>query len=171
MLLGALLAGSLAVLLGTDRYLQAALERQAARNAFLQAEIALLDTQIDEIRNLREHRAQLLERLQVIQDLQDSRPVIARVLDQLVRTLPDGLYFTALQRRDEQIVIDGLAESNHQVSELLRNLDASPWLAAPSLAEVRAAEPAGGSGSRFQLGVRQALPAASAVLAGMEDAP
>ena len=108
MLLGALLAGSLAVLLGTDRYLQAALERQAARNAFLQAEIALLDTQIDEIRNLREHRAQLLERLQVIQDLQDSRPVIARVLDQLVRTLPDGLYFTALQRRDEQISSHGM---------------------------------------------------------------
>lgn len=169
--LAAVLLGSLAMLFGADRYLQAALERQRARNAFVQSEIAVLDARIVAIRELRERRAQLLERMQIIQDLQGNRPVIARIFDQLVRTLPDGLYFTALQMREQQIDIEGVAEANQQVSELMRNLDASPWLAAPGLTEVRAAESPGTSGSLFRLGVRQVMPAAQDTRTAPEDRP
>lgn len=86
-LLGVLLS-AVALVVGADRYLNAALSAQQARNAFVREQIVLLDTRIAEIRDLRERRTQLLERMKIIQDLQGNRPIIARIFDQLVRTLP-----------------------------------------------------------------------------------
>ena len=156
----AVLLGSLAALFGADRYLQAALERQQARNAFVQAEIAVLDARIVAIRELRERRAQLLERMQIIQDLQGNRPVIGRVFDQLVRTLPDGVYFSSVKMAGKAITIAGAAESNNRVSNLMRNLDASEWLEAPNLSEVKAVTAgAVDQANVFLLTVQQTQPA------------
>lgn len=160
-LAGTLVAALLMVLLA-DRYLDAAIERQNARNDFIRKEIAVLDVQIKEIMALRERRQQLLERMKIIQDLQGNRPIIARVFEQLVRTLPEGVYFTELKMTDRNIAIVGGAESNNRVSNLMRNLDASDWLEFPNLNEVKASS----SGvpapeSLFQLSVQQTKPAAA----------
>lgn len=158
--LAATLVAALLVVLLADRYLDAALERQNARNEFVRKEIALLDVQIKEIKALRERRQQLVERMQIIQDLQGNRPVIARVFEQLVRTLPEGVYFTELKMTGRNIAIAGGAETNNRVSNLMRNLDASDWLEAPNLNEVKALN-AGDyqQQSLFQLSVQQTKPA------------
>jgi len=136
------LGGALAIAAGlvflAGQYLNGAIEQQSSRNAFLKKEIAVLDARIKEIKELKERRQQLLERMKIIQDLQGNRPIIGRVFDQLVRTLPDGVYFTGLKLKGKQIEILGAAESNNRVSSLMRNLDASEWLRAPNLTEVRA---------------------------------
>lgn len=157
-LAGTLVAALLVVLLA-DRYLDAALERQNARNEFIRREIALLDVQIKEIKALRERRQQLVERMKIIQDLQGNRPIIARVFEQLVRTLPEGVYFTELKMTGPNIAIVGGAESNNRVSKLMRNLDGSQWLESPNLIEVKAlTSGALEQQSLFQLSVQQTKP-------------
>lgn len=151
---------SVGTLFMVDRYLSSAIDHQAARNAFLQQQIVQLDGRIKEISELKSRRKQLLERMKIIQDLQGNRPIIGRVFDQLARTLPDGVYFSEVKMAGNLISISGAAESNNRVSDLMRNLDASDWLDAPSLTEVKATTAgAVDQANVFQLTVRQTQPA------------
>ncbi len=157
-LVGVLVVAAGLVFLG-DQFLSAAISNQNARNDFIKKEIAVLDARIKEISELRTRRQQLLERMKIIQDLQGNRPIIGRVFDQLVRTLPDGVYFTSVKMVGNSIAIIGVAESNNRVSNLMRNLDASEWLTAPNLTEVKAVT-AGALDQEnvFQLTVQQTQP-------------
>ncbi|MBX9756095.1 MAG: PilN domain-containing protein [Pseudomonadaceae bacterium] len=157
-LAGVLIVAAGVVFLG-DQYLSGAIEQQSARNDFVRKEIAVLDARIKEISELKTRRQQLLERMKIIQDLQGNRPIIGRVFDQLVRTLPDGVYFTGLKMTGKNIAIVGASESNNRVSSLMRNLDGSDWLTAPNLTEVKADTPGEmGQSNIFQLSVQQTLP-------------
>ena len=159
--LGAVLLASGALVFLGDQYFNSAIENQNARNDFLRKEIAVLDARIKEISELKTRRQQLLERMKIISDLQGNRPIIGRVFDQLVRTLPDGVYFTNLKMTGKSIAIAGAAESNNRVSNLMRNLDASEWLKAPNLTEVKAVtQGAVDQANIFQLTVQQTQPGA-----------
>lgn len=157
-LVGVLIVAAGLVFLG-DQMLSAAIDNQVARNDFVKKEIAVLDARIKEISELRTRRQQLLERMKIIQDLQGNRPIIGRVFDQLVRTLPDGVYFTSVKMTNKNIAIIGAAESNNRVSNLMRNLDGSEWFASPNLTEVKAVT-AGAldQANVFQLTVQQTQP-------------
>lgn len=158
-ILGAVLLASGALIFLGDQYFNSAIENQNARNDFLRKEIAVLDARIKEISELKTRRQQLLERMKIIQDLQGNRPIIGRVFDQLVRTLPDGVYYTGLKMNGKSIAIAGAAESNNRVSNLMRNLDASEWLTAPNLTEVKAiTQGALDQANVFQLTVQQTQP-------------
>ncbi|NBA94025.1 PilN domain-containing protein [Pseudomonas sp. R5(2019)] len=158
---GVLVTGIGAILLA-GQYIGSAIDRQTARNDYVQKEIGVLDGRIKQISELKMRRKQLFERMRVIQDLQGNRPVIGRVFDQMARTLPDGVYFTSVKMDGKTVSVAGAAETNNRVSELMRNLDASPWLEAPSLNEVKAATggdtPQVGQTNVFQLTVRQSRP-------------
>src|SRR5262245_47873281 len=79
-------------------YIKSEISNQNARNAYLTTTIAELDTKIAEIRNLQQQKQDLTERMAVIQDLQGRRPVIVRLFDELVRTLPEGVYYNNITR-------------------------------------------------------------------------
>lgn len=141
-----------------DRMVNGQIENQNARNQYLADNIKILDEQVAEIRELEKKRNQLLDRMRVIQELQGNRPIIVRVLDQLVRTVPDGVFYTHLQTKDNTISIRGVAESNNRVSSLMRRLAASDWLANPSLDAVRAAPEFGDQANTFNLTVQIQAP-------------
>ncbi len=141
-----------------DRVVNSQIEYQEARNQYLRDNIAELDKKVAEIQELQKRRNQLIERMRVIQELQGNRPIIVRILDQLVRTVPDGVFYTSLTTSDKEISIEGIAESNNRVSSLMRRLDASDWLAAPNLDLVRAAPQYGDSATTFKLTVKVQLP-------------
>lgn len=142
-----------------DQYLNAAIDKQNARNEFLRKENSALDSRIKEISELKTRRQQLVERMKIIQDLQGSRPVAARVFDQLVRTLPDGVHFTDLKMVGPSISVEGAAESNNLVSSLMRNQDGSDWLTAPNLTEVKAVSADKlEQANTFKLTVQQTIP-------------
>ncbi|MBA4503331.1 PilN domain-containing protein [Marinobacterium marinum] len=128
------------VVLGVSYYYDVQMERQKARTGYLKSEITKLDQRIKEIRELRAKRERLLERLKAIQQLQGNRPVIVRNFDELVRVLPDGIHYESLVRTEETITIDGLAENNKDVSELIRRLDSSIWFEEPDFSRVDDAE-------------------------------
>ena len=114
------------------------IENQLERNKYLQTEIAALDKQIDEIKKLKEQTQALLARKRVVETLQTNRTETVRLLDQMVRQLPDGVHLKAMKQTGQKVNVVGYATSNARVSTLMRNLEASPWLEAPSLVEVKA---------------------------------
>jgi type IV pilus assembly protein PilN len=161
-LAGVFVVAAGALFLG-DQYFSGAIEQQNARNEFIRKEIAVLDIRIKEISELKTRREQLLERMKIIQDLQGNRPIIGHVFDQLVRTLPDGVHFTGVKMTAKNIAIVGAAESNNRVSNLMRNLDASEWLTAPNLTEVKSVTAgAVDQANVFKLSVQQTRPGADA---------
>lgn len=111
---------------------------QEARNKFLEERIQELDLQVKEIAELKKQKQELVERMQVIQSLQGNRPEIVHIFDELVRTLPDGVFYTSVVRQKNDISLIGTAESNNRVSSLMRQLDASEWFSSPNLQVVKA---------------------------------
>lgn len=159
----ALTAGIAALILfGIDRVLVSRIGNQNARNQYLSEQIALLDKEIVEIRQLQQQKRDLTARMAVIQDLQGRRPVIVRLFDELVRTLPEGIYYDRITRTEDSISIEGIAESNSRVSALMRSLDESEWFADPDLRQVTAENAAAGGldsqRNRFQLTVAITTP-------------
>ncbi|MTJ00679.1 MAG: PilN domain-containing protein [Marinobacter adhaerens] len=157
MILGAaIIAGGLVFLWKTD--MDNRIAYQQSRNAYIETATKKLDQQIKEIENLKRKRDELLARMQVIQDLQGKRPVIVRVFDELVRTLPDGLFYTDLTRAGERVDIVGMAESNSRVSALMRQFEESEWFTDPNLSNVSAADSRRAGYSQFNLSVKQKTP-------------
>lgn len=111
----------------TKLFMQGRIDAQIERNDILRAEIAKLDEQIAEIRNLQTQRDRLVARMEVIDSLQRSRPEIVHVFDELVNMMPDGMYLRTIKQQQHRIEITGVAESNGRISRLLRNIEASPW--------------------------------------------
>ncbi|NLC10298.1 MAG: PilN domain-containing protein [Gammaproteobacteria bacterium] len=143
-----------------SQYFNSAIENQQARNNFIRAENTALDARIKEISELKTRRQQLIERMKIIQDLQGNRPIVSRIFDQVVRTIPDGVYFSSLKLTGKTVAIEGEAESNSLVSNLMRNQDASDWLTAPNLTEVKAVSADNtDQTSRFKMTVQQTKPA------------
>lgn len=132
-------AGIAVALLGlSDRVVNASINNQAALNEYLRQQIVLLDEKLVQIKLLREQKAALTERMAVIQGLQGTRPIIVRLFDELVRSLPEGVYYNSIIRTGDSISLEGVAESNNRISALMRDLDASKWFADPDLRQVNA---------------------------------
>lgn len=128
-------------------------EGQTGRNNYVKGQLAQLDDQIVEIKKLEERRAELVARMETIQNLQNDRPSIVYIFDQLVRAIPDGVFYTSITRKGRSFTINGQAESNTRISSLMRNLNESPWFVSPTLETVTAVE--GSDASVFTLTVSQ----------------
>lgn len=151
-----LLAG--AIIGGIDRFYNRSIDQQTARNNFLKKEIGVLEERIDEIKLLQQKRAELLSRMQVIQELQGNRPIIVRVFDELARQLAPRVFFTTLEMKGAQLAIYGIAESNNRISNQLRNFSESEWFEKPNVTAINADENFGPQASQFELTVGQTTP-------------
>ncbi len=111
---------------------------QEAKNDFLKKEIAVLDKQIDQIKRLKEQTQALLARKQIIESLQRDRAEAVRLLSEMVKQMPEGVYVRSIKQDGVRISLSGYAQSNARVSTLMRNIEASPWLEKPQLIEIKA---------------------------------
>jgi len=112
------------------------IDHQKYRNKILQDEITRLDASLKQIEQLEETKAQLLARMDVIQSLQQRRPQIVHLFDDIVRTVPEGIYLTTIKQSADLLTIKGVAESNGRVSAYMRNIDASDWMSTPKLSVI-----------------------------------
>lgn len=138
-LLGVALLTGLVIVI-TSISLNYAITSQKNENSFLQKEIASLDKQIQEINQMQEKRAHIVERMHVINELQSSRPIVVQVFDELVRTLPEGIFYQKISRENNKLMLSGASETNNQISELMRRLEHSVLFQSPSLTEVKATQ-------------------------------
>jgi type IV pilus assembly protein PilN len=154
--IGALiLAGVIA--LAVNWQMSAAVDAQNERNQYLKNQIAELDKQITEILALEEQKERLKARIQVIEQLERSRPEVVHVMDQIVRTIPDGVYLTSVKQTDRKLLIKGVAQSSTRVAAYMRSIDASEWLADPSL-DILETKGSTDAGSEFTLNAVQENP-------------
>ena len=128
---------------------------QQARNEILRSEIAALDKQIEEITGLESQRERLLARMQVITQLQRSRPEVVHLFDELVNTMPEGVNLLEVVQRGERIEVRGVAQSSTRVSALMRNIDDSEWLRNPGLDIVEAVTAGVDRNSQFKVFAEQ----------------
>lgn len=157
--LAAVAVAALLLVFVINRAFNGAIDYQEDRNAYLQSQISELDRQVAEIRELETKRRELLDRMKIIQDLQGTRPLIVRVFDELVRTLPDGVFYQSLAREGIRVDFTGIAESNTRVSSLMRQLDRSEWFENPNLTSVLAAPDFGEQASAFTMTAQISNPA------------
>ena len=130
-LLGGIIAGSIFL------WYQAAITSQQSNNSLLETEIKKLEAQIKDIATLETEIAALRARQQAVEDLQSDRNLPVHLLTELVNQLPDGVYVNRMTQLDQSVTLNGVAQSNERVSELLRNLaNNTPWFSKPELIEI-----------------------------------
>ena len=111
---------------------------QESKNDLLKKEIAVLDQQIEQIKRLKEQTQALLSRKQIIESLQRDREEAVRLLSEMVKQMPEGVYLLSIKQDGGKLSLTGYAQSNARVSTLMRNIEASPWLENPQLVEITA---------------------------------
>jgi type IV pilus assembly protein PilN len=141
--------------------MQAKIDYQLSRNKFMKDEIAKVDEEIKEIKELQKVRRSLVERMEVIQDLQGSRPSIVHLFSEIVSSVPNGVYLQSLTQKGSNLKINGEAESNARVSTYMRNLQASAWLKDPNLTVIEIEDKTVNRVSTFTLTVKQTSPNAT----------
>ncbi len=129
---------------------------QNARNKFLQETIKSVEKDIEEIKTLKEDKKALLARMNVIQQLQRSRPEIVHLFEEIAKATPKGVFLLKTSRKGRVLHVEGVANSNDSVSAFMRQLDASLWLTNPKLSVINAKKAAYPKSSWFQLEVNQA---------------
>jgi type IV pilus assembly protein PilN len=134
------------------------IDAQNRRNDLLKAEIAELDKAIEQILALEDQMARMISRMEVIDRLQASRPEVVKLFDQIVATLPEGVYLTSVKQAGKKIEFNGVAQSSTRVSAFMRNIDASESLSTPELKVIQTGT-SGAPGAQFTLFASQRLPA------------
>lgn len=114
-------------------YIEALKAYQGQRNQILQNEIQLLDKKIVDIKTIEEKKKKLLAKIDLIQKLQESRPEIVHLFDEIAKTTPDGVFLTKFTQTGSDLIFEGKSQSNARVSAFMRAIEASPWLQKPTL--------------------------------------
>ncbi|MGE0858197.1 MAG: PilN domain-containing protein [Gammaproteobacteria bacterium] len=154
-ILGACALAAAGVWFAIHMYFNALIEQQQRRNSFLTAEIKLLDKKIAEIKALEKEKENLIARMKAIETLQTSRPIVVHLFDELVSTLPDGVYLTSINQSGENVTVKGVAQSNARVSNYMRNVEASEWERDPKLSIIQSKSQDGKRTAEFTLTFKQ----------------
>lgn len=156
--LGLAVGFTVVILFLVRSHLNGKIEYQNQRNQYLNEQIAIVDKKIKEIKDLEAQKNKLIAKMEVIQQLQVSRPEIVHLFDQIAKTLPEGIYITQFVQSGTHLTLDGIAQSNARVSAYMRNLEASPWMKAPRLNIIESKNATKERRSYFTLQAQQASP-------------
>lgn len=113
---------------------------QQMRNLLLKDEIKLVNQKIAEIKKIELKKSQLMIKIKLLQQLQESRPQIVHLFTEMAKTTPAGIYLTEFKQQDKNLFFSGLAQSNGIISTYMRNIEISAWLSHPVLKEIKAKE-------------------------------
>jgi type IV pilus assembly protein PilN len=112
-------------------------DAQIERNTRLETAISSLDKEIADIKDLKDQINNVLERKQIVENLQTNRSQAVVILDELTRQLPEGLYLKSIKQTGNLITLEGVADTNARVATLVRNLSVSNWMESPNLVEIK----------------------------------
>jgi type IV pilus assembly protein PilN len=128
-----------AIVLAVGLFINGEITSQNNSNTYIKKKNLELDAEIKEIAKLRDEIESLKARQKAVEDLQGDRNLPVHVLDELVKTTPEGIYLRSLKQQGTRVTLNGLAANNAKVADYVRNLgNNSPWLTAPDLVEIKA---------------------------------
>ena len=151
---GAVIAG-IAVVMVTMLIYSQMISGQQSRNQRLTDEIVELEKSIEEIDGLERQKERLLARMEIIEQLQKSRPEIVHLFDEIVRQLPEGVYLTGMRQTGSRVEIRGVAQSSTRVSALMRQIDSSDWMGDPEVERVETTQAGSSRQSEFIVYLKQ----------------
>ncbi len=151
---GSLVAGVLVIAL-TNLAFSQMIGHQRDRNSRLESEIVELEKSITEIDGLERQKERLLARMEIIEQLQRSRPEIVHLFDEVTRQLPEGVYLTGMKQAGSAVEVQGVAQSSTRVSALMRQIDSSIWLTDPDVVKVETTEQGPGRKAEFVVNLKQ----------------
>ena len=131
------------------------IDHQQFRNLRLENEIVELERSISEIDGLERQKERLLARMEIIEQLQRSRPEIVHLFDEITRQLPEGVYLTGMKQNGSTVELMGIAQSSTRVSALMRQVDASEWLTDPGVIKVETTESGPARQAEFIVNLKQ----------------
>src|SRR5210317_1774132 len=155
MAMGAAVVAAIAVVMLSMLAYSQMISAQNLRNDRLTAEIVELEKSIAEIDGLEQQKERLLARMEIIEELQKSRPEIVHLFDELARQLPEGVYLTGMKQTGTRVEIRGVAQSSTRVSALMRQIDASDWLGDPEVERVETKQSGASRRSEFVVYLKQ----------------
>jgi type IV pilus assembly protein PilN len=138
--IGAAVVVTAIIFAGVHLYIEGLKAYQEQRNRIIQDEIALLDIKIAKIKTIEEQKSKLLTKIELIQKLQESRPEIVHLFDELPRVTPDGVILTEFTQKGAELTLEGKSQSNARVSAFMRAIESSAWLKAPTLDVIKSEE-------------------------------
>ncbi|MCK5830202.1 MAG: PilN domain-containing protein [Methylococcales bacterium] len=118
-------------------YIENMKEHQQRRNKMVKDEILIVDKKITEIKDIEQKKSQLLTKIEVIQQLQESRPQIVHLFEELSISTPEGVFLNKFVQTGKDLAFTGSAKSNARVSAYMRGIDNSLWLESPLLKEIK----------------------------------
>jgi type IV pilus assembly protein PilN len=157
--LGLAFGAALVVLIAWSFWMDARIDNQGDRNTYLQGEIKQLDDRIAKIKDLEKVRADLLQRKQIIEQLQANRSQMVHLFDELVKTIPASARLSGMKQSAQSMSLDGVAQSNSSVAEYMRNIEGSPWMGHVDLRKTENTHDGSRMPYRFGLDVRLNSPA------------
>ena len=135
-------------------YIEGMQKHQERRHRLLQDEILVVDKKIIEIKNIEEKKNQLLTKIEIIHELQESRPQIVHLFDELAKITPEGIFLSKFIQTGKSLVFTGNTQSNARVSAYMRGIENSNWLESPVLQEIKG-ETKNGQKNNFSLAAKQ----------------
>ena len=154
---GAVVAAIAVIMLAMLAYSQM-ISNQNSRNDRLTAEIVELDKSIAEIDGLERQKERLLARMEIIEQLQKSRPEIVHLFDEMARQLPEGVYLTGMTQTGSEVEVRGVAQSSTRVSALMRQVDSSEWMTDPQVERVETTSAGSSRQAFFVVNMKQETP-------------
>lgn len=139
-MLGASVFVALLIMASVHVVLAKKIENQVKRNDMLNSEMALLDKRIKEIKRLESTKAALLARMSIIERLQSDRAMVVRLFKEIISIMPEGIHLSRARRNGDVIILNGYAESNTNISNLMRRIEKSTYLAMPKLSIIKNTE-------------------------------
>lgn len=127
-----------AIIFMGNTYIGAKISSQNERNQRLEAANAKLDKEIEEIKELKSQIGSVLERKQIVENLQTNRSQAVVVLDEISRQLPEGTYLKLISQKGNVIDLEGVADTNARVATLVRSMSNSQWMEQPILVQIQA---------------------------------
>ncbi len=147
-----LVLGAILVLI-RGHFLNGQLIYQESRNQYLSSFVNQLDHQLAEIKGIEIRRQQIIDRISLIEQLQNNRQIAVRIFDQIVYSTPEGVFYKKLSRSGNLLSMVGVGENSDQISDLMRRLEASKWLNSPALDLIESNSENGSNRSAFNLSV------------------
>jgi type IV pilus assembly protein PilN len=137
-LLAMLALSAIGLMFAAGNILERVTDNQNYRNNFIEQQTALLDKQIEQIKNIKKDKAAIEQRMALIEQLESSRNAVPIVLDELVRLVPHGLSFRSFSRQGNLIEILGVSESNNRLADFMRQLQDSSVFSSGELSSIKA---------------------------------
>lgn len=143
---------------GVHSYIEGMKDYQNRRNKILDKEIAKLNIKIREIQEMNTKKSRMLDKIDIIYELQRSRPEVVHLFEELASTLPEGVFLTSFKQSGNALSIHGKSQSNAQISAYIRAIDASEWLHNPQLNIINVNLGQGGYSDQFLMRASQSRP-------------